>query len=440
MASKAEWNSFFLDAKIPKDVAARYAVNFYNNRMSFDMLADLNKDYLRDLDITVLGDVISILKHAKEAKNKQESDVFMVSEVKKITPVVASSVQPVKEAEKNVRTVTNVTNDKKSEVSSRLGPPKPMKFGASSSPVNASPANVPDSNKKSAIFARLADKTKESSTSPLTKIHPKIKVTLDETKTVSQRSVNTIRNDQSERSRNLLKRSIDSSSATKDEPKKKYFVYKTFSDGTRVKEYLNEDEVQKNYASTVSKKMKMMKGENENSSVKNMLLRKNISPSPRPREPRNQDVHSISRSGSKTTTANTISRITLNADKNSEQQKSIKSRLSLPSSGSLGSASIKSVAAVPKARSRITYSPMDNDKRSHSLNDRLGPKVPKARTRITAPEGSDEHDDHEDNDDNYYRALNRSSSSSINHRIGNRLNKSPSINDRIGNRVNYKRN
>ena len=43
MASKSEWNNFFLDAKIPKDVAARYAVNFYKNRMSFEMLADLNK-------------------------------------------------------------------------------------------------------------------------------------------------------------------------------------------------------------------------------------------------------------------------------------------------------------------------------------------------------------------------------------------------------------
>ena len=49
MASKTEWNEFFLDAKIPKDVAARYAVNFYKNRMSFDMLSDLNKVNFRIL-------------------------------------------------------------------------------------------------------------------------------------------------------------------------------------------------------------------------------------------------------------------------------------------------------------------------------------------------------------------------------------------------------
>ena len=73
MASKSEWNEFFLDAKIPKDIAARYAVNFYKNRMSFDMLADLTKDYLRDLDITALGDIISILKHPKTGVFKMTS-------------------------------------------------------------------------------------------------------------------------------------------------------------------------------------------------------------------------------------------------------------------------------------------------------------------------------------------------------------------------------
>ena len=85
MASKNVWNEFFLDAKIPKDVAPLYAENFCKNRMSFDMLPDLTKEYLRDLDVTVLGDIISILKHAKEVQSKQESEVFMVlPEVKNV--------------------------------------------------------------------------------------------------------------------------------------------------------------------------------------------------------------------------------------------------------------------------------------------------------------------------------------------------------------------
>ena len=68
------------------------------------------------------------------------------------------------------------------------------------------------------------------------------------------RSVNTIRNhpdDQMESSRNLLKRPAPNSGASavrgnKDssgDPKKKYFVWKTYSDGTKVKEYIDKDQI-----------------------------------------------------------------------------------------------------------------------------------------------------------------------------------------------------
>ena len=43
MSSTSKWNRFFLDAKIPKDIAAKYAIRFQENRISFDMLMDLNK-------------------------------------------------------------------------------------------------------------------------------------------------------------------------------------------------------------------------------------------------------------------------------------------------------------------------------------------------------------------------------------------------------------
>ena len=77
MSSTIYFNKFFLDAKMPKDDALLYAKNFYENRMSFGMLADLTKDYLRHLDITALGDIISILKHAKNVQSKQDSEVLM---------------------------------------------------------------------------------------------------------------------------------------------------------------------------------------------------------------------------------------------------------------------------------------------------------------------------------------------------------------------------
>ena len=59
------WIKFFEDSGIPAGEATNYAITFTDNRISPDMLLDLNKEYLNDMGITVLGDVIAILKHSK---------------------------------------------------------------------------------------------------------------------------------------------------------------------------------------------------------------------------------------------------------------------------------------------------------------------------------------------------------------------------------------
>ncbi|XP_010744706.3 uncharacterized protein C19orf47 homolog isoform X2 [Larimichthys crocea] len=62
----SEWIQFFKDAGIPAGLAVTYAVSFVDNRIHKNMLMDLSKDIMMDLGITVIGDIIAILKHAKQ--------------------------------------------------------------------------------------------------------------------------------------------------------------------------------------------------------------------------------------------------------------------------------------------------------------------------------------------------------------------------------------
>ncbi|XP_059575123.1 uncharacterized protein C19orf47 homolog isoform X2 [Alligator mississippiensis] len=61
----SEWIQFFKEAGIPPGPAVNYAVTFVDNRIQKNMLLDLNKEIMNELGITVVGDVIAILKHAK---------------------------------------------------------------------------------------------------------------------------------------------------------------------------------------------------------------------------------------------------------------------------------------------------------------------------------------------------------------------------------------
>lgn len=83
------WVNFFTAAGIPSDVSATYALTFTENRIQNDMLLDLNKEYLRDMGITRMGDVIAILRHAKQVHENTARDRVLSTAVSTKVPVAA---------------------------------------------------------------------------------------------------------------------------------------------------------------------------------------------------------------------------------------------------------------------------------------------------------------------------------------------------------------
>ena len=77
-ADTSYWIKFFTECDIPVSEATNYAISFTDHRIQKDMLMDLTKDYLREMGITVLGDVIAILKHAKTIHSQVKLTAFII--------------------------------------------------------------------------------------------------------------------------------------------------------------------------------------------------------------------------------------------------------------------------------------------------------------------------------------------------------------------------
>lgn len=64
------WTEFFSDAGIVGSDIENYAVTFVKHRIRKNMLLELNKEYLSEMGITAMGDIIAIIRHAKAVLSK----------------------------------------------------------------------------------------------------------------------------------------------------------------------------------------------------------------------------------------------------------------------------------------------------------------------------------------------------------------------------------
>lgn len=109
---------FFKGAGFPQDVATKHAVVFSNNRIKPDMLPDLDKPSLKEMGITLMGDMIAILRYAKKVVEETTCERFLVdSEDSLPTPKVSAKPivkKVVKETgNKTILTASKIDSTKK---------------------------------------------------------------------------------------------------------------------------------------------------------------------------------------------------------------------------------------------------------------------------------------------------------------------------------------
>ena len=65
LETEQAWIALITEAGVPPEPATQYAKTFTENRLKASELPDFNMDLLKNLGITAIGDILSIIRHAK---------------------------------------------------------------------------------------------------------------------------------------------------------------------------------------------------------------------------------------------------------------------------------------------------------------------------------------------------------------------------------------
>jgi len=152
------WISFFTSAGIPAGDATHYAILFTDNRISREMLLDVSKEYLTDMGISRLGDIIAILKHCKIVYNQEAKDRILKS-----TSLTTASLQ----ARSNSPLITPRRSTAASRMVNHFTSKYPEAAPMSQTPVpKLPPPDPPKSKRKVSVFERLGADEEEDVTLP----------------------------------------------------------------------------------------------------------------------------------------------------------------------------------------------------------------------------------------------------------------------------------
>lgn len=149
---------FFKGAGFPQDVATKHAVVFSNNRIKPDMLPDLDKPSLKEMGITLMGDMIAILRYAKKVVEETTCERFLVDTEDVASAPKVNSKPVAKKVVKEIGNKTTVLLASKTDSTKKIVKPlstTAKKIVTIKKPISASNINNATNQKQIPIKRKL---------------------------------------------------------------------------------------------------------------------------------------------------------------------------------------------------------------------------------------------------------------------------------------------